>query len=75
MVRRLIFGSFYSIFALLTFVFVFVGIDIDWEYPGYEDHSGTPQDRDNFKLLLNDVRAKLDELGALTGTFYGLTGN
>ena len=49
------------------------GIDIDWEYPGYVDHSGTPQDRDNFKLLLNDVRSKLDELGAQTGKFYGLT--
>ncbi|KAL7530693.1 hypothetical protein ACHAXR_009440, partial [Thalassiosira sp. AJA248-18] len=51
----------------------FDGIDIDWEYPGYEEHSGTPSDRDNFKLLLNDVRAKLDELGAQTGKFYGLT--
>lgn len=49
------------------------GIDIDWEYPGFASHSGTPQDRDNFKLLLNDVRAKLDELGAQTGRFYGLT--
>ncbi len=49
------------------------GIDIDWEYPGFEDHSGTPQDRDNFKLLLNDVRAALDALGGQTGKFYGLT--
>ena len=49
------------------------GIDIDWEYPGFPDHSGTPQDRDNFKLLLDDVRAKLDELGRQTGRFYGLT--
>ena len=49
------------------------GIDLDWEYPGYEDHSGTPQDRSNFKLLLNDIRAKLDELGAQNGKFYGLT--
>ena len=51
----------------------FDGIDLDWEYPGFEDHAGTPQDRDNFKLLLNDIRAKLDELGAVTGRFYGLT--
>ena len=51
----------------------FDGIDIDWEYPGFIDHSGTAQDRDNFKLLLEDVRAKLDELGTQTGRFYGLT--
>ncbi|KAL3809554.1 hypothetical protein ACHAXA_001828 [Cyclostephanos tholiformis] len=51
----------------------FDGIDIDWEYPGYVDHSGTPQDRDNFNLLLSDVRSALDELGAQTGKFYGLT--
>ena len=50
-----------------------IGIDIDWEYPGYAEHSGTTSDRDNFNLLLSDVRAKLDELGAQTGKFYGLT--
>ena len=48
-------------------------LHLDWEYPGFEDHSGTPQDRENFKLLLNDVRARLDELGTETGRFYGLT--
>ena len=37
------------------------------------EHSGTSADRDNFNLLLSDVRAKLDELGAQTGKFYGLT--
>lgn len=51
----------------------FDGIDIDWEYPGYVDHSGTPQDTDNFRLLLDDVRASLDSLGSQTGRFYGLT--
>ena len=45
------------------------GIDIDWEYPGYEDHSGTPADTENFTLLLQAVRAKLGELGGS----YGLT--
>ena len=49
------------------------GIDIDWEYPGFAEHSGTPQDRENFKLLLNDVRAALDKLGAESGRYYGLT--
>jgi len=51
----------------------FDGIDLDWEYPGYADHSGTPDDTVNFNLLLDDVRAALDELGEETGRFYGLT--
>ena len=45
----------------------------DWEYPGYEPHSGTEDDKVNFNLLLDDVRAALDELGEETGKFYGLT--
>lgn len=51
----------------------FDGIDIDWEYPGYEEHSGTPEDTENYNLLLRDLRLKLDELGQQTGKFYGLT--
>jgi len=51
----------------------FDGIDIDWEYPGYGEHSGTPQDKENFNLLLSEVRSKLDSLGAETGKYYGLT--
>lgn len=47
----------------------FDGIDLDWEYPGYADHSGTPDDTVNFNLLLDDVRAALDELGEETGRF------
>ena len=46
---------------------------IDWEYPGYEPHSGTPDDTVNFNLLLDDVRAALDQLEAETGRYYGLT--
>ena len=51
----------------------FDGIDIDWEYPGYEEHSGTAADKENFNLLLDDVRAALDALGAETGRYYPLT--
>lgn len=48
-------------------------LPIDWEYPGYEPHSGTPADTVNFNLLLDDVRAALDQLEAETGMYYGLT--
>ena len=51
----------------------FDGIDLDWEYPGYAAHSGTPADTENFNLLLRDIREELDALGAETGRFYGLT--
>ena len=51
----------------------FDGIDIDWEYPGYADHSGTEADTVNYSLFLKEIRDKLDELGDETGRFYGLT--
>jgi len=51
----------------------FDGIDIDWEYPGYEEHMGTPEDTQNYSLLLQDIRSALDELGTKKGRVYGLT--
>jgi len=35
------------------------GVDIDWEYPGYVDHGGTPADKVNFTLLMQAIRASI----------------
>lgn len=43
------------------------GIDIDWEYPGYEPHGGSPRDRGNFNKLLLAVREALNAYQARTG--------
>jgi len=51
----------------------FDGIDIDWEYPGHVDHSGTPQDKENYTKLLQAIRYRLDNLTRETGKSYGLT--
>lgn len=49
------------------------GIDIDWEFPGYKGHNGTPQDRVNFTTLLQEVRDSLSALGNKTKQEYLLT--
>lgn len=51
----------------------FDGIDIDWEYPGYIDHSGRPEDTINYNLFLQEIRTALDVLGEKNNRFYGLT--
>lgn len=33
----------------------FDGVDIDWEYPGFAEHKGRPQDTVNFTLLLEEL--------------------
>lgn len=34
----------------------FDGLEIIWKYPGYEKRGGTPQDKENFALLLQELK-------------------
>jgi len=41
----------------------FDGIDIDWEYPCYPDHKGTPEDFKNYPLFMKAIRDSIDAYG------------
>lgn len=49
--------------VLLLHRYSFDGIDIDWEYPCYAEHKGTPADKENFTLLMKAIRDSIDVYG------------
>ncbi|MFT6716215.1 MAG: GH18 family chitinase [Saprospiraceae bacterium] len=52
----------------------FDGIDIDWEYPCYEEHAGRQDtDRDGFTFLMRSIRDSIDAYGKKTETDFLLT--
>ncbi len=57
---------------LLKF-YKFDGIDIDWEYPGYAAHSGTVADKQNFTLLLQQIKDSITVLGIQNSKTYKLS--
>nr|CAD7423341.1 unnamed protein product [Timema monikensis] len=44
----------------------FDGLDLDWEYPAFRD-GGKPRDRDNYAMLVQELREEFDRETAKTG--------
>ncbi|UJR38435.1 hypothetical protein I4U23_031103 [Adineta vaga] len=54
----------------------FDGVDLDWEYPvsgGLQGNIVRPVDKENYVLLLKEIRQQLDTAGTLDGKTYLLT--
>jgi chitinase len=54
----------------------FDGLDVDWEYPTGGGNTGnheSPDDPENFILLMEELREQLDAAGEADGTHYLLT--
>jgi chitinase len=51
------------------------GIDLDWEYPGQigDNNVFRPEDKENFTLMLKEIRQQLDQLPQSSNKHYLLT--